>query len=110
MKELEALFKSIADGLEAMAEGIHAIAKKVDDLAEGQAPEKSAKAKVSTKKKAGAPQRRHQRKPNRKAQSLYPQPIRSLRLSKGQKTAWITQRFIRRPVLIRNKCPVHCSG
>jgi predicted Rossmann fold nucleotide-binding protein DprA/Smf involved in DNA uptake len=62
MKELEALFKSIADGLEAMAEGIHAIAKKVDDLAEGQAPEKSDKAKPATKKKEGAPKRKAPKK------------------------------------------------
>ena len=53
MKDLDALFKAVADGLEAMAEGIHAIAKKVDDLAKGEAPEKPAKAKPATKRKAG---------------------------------------------------------
>ena len=52
MKDLDALLKAVADGLETMAEGIHAIAKKVDDLAKGEAPEKPTKAKPAAKRKA----------------------------------------------------------
>jgi predicted Rossmann fold nucleotide-binding protein DprA/Smf involved in DNA uptake len=51
MKDLDALLKTIADGLAAMADGIHAMVKKVDNLAKGQAPKKPAKAKPATKKK-----------------------------------------------------------
>jgi predicted Rossmann fold nucleotide-binding protein DprA/Smf involved in DNA uptake len=54
MKDLDALLKAFADGLETMAEGIHAIAKKVDDLAKGEAPEKPTKAKPAAKRKAAA--------------------------------------------------------
>ena len=54
MKDLDALLKAVADGLETMAEGIHAIAKKVDDLAKGEAPEKPAKTKPAAKRKAAA--------------------------------------------------------
>jgi hypothetical protein len=50
MKDLDALLKTIADGLAAMADGIHAMVKKVDNLAKGQAPKKPAKAKPATKK------------------------------------------------------------
>jgi predicted Rossmann fold nucleotide-binding protein DprA/Smf involved in DNA uptake len=62
MKDLDALLKAFADGLETMAEGIHAIAKKVDDLAKGEAPEKSTKAKPAANKKAVAPSRKAPKK------------------------------------------------
>ena len=54
MKDLDAFLKAVADGLETMAEGIHAIAKKVDDLVKDEAPEKPAKAKPANKRKAAA--------------------------------------------------------
>jgi hypothetical protein len=50
LKDLDALLKAIAGGLAAMADGIHAMVKKVDNLAKGQAPKKPAKAKPATKK------------------------------------------------------------
>ena len=55
MKDLDALLKAVADGLETMAGGIHTIAKKVDDLAKDQSPKKSTKVKAAPRKKAGAP-------------------------------------------------------
>jgi predicted Rossmann fold nucleotide-binding protein DprA/Smf involved in DNA uptake len=85
MKELEALFKSIADGLEAMAEGIHAIAKKVDDFAKGQAPEKSAKAKVSTKMKAGATPKKAPKKAKSQGPKSVPATDKVLEAIKGSK-------------------------
>ena len=45
MKELEVWLKSIADGLKVMAEGIHTVAKMVEDMANAQAPKKPKKAK-----------------------------------------------------------------
>ena len=110
MKDLDALLKAVAEGLEAMAEGIHSIAKKVDDLAKDQAPKKPAKAKPAAKKKAVAPSGKKTKKTKAVAQRLRLPLIRFLRLSRGQITGWITKPSLGRPVSIRNRCPVHCSG
>jgi len=85
MKDLEALLKAVADGLEAMAEGIHSIAKKVDDLAEGQAPEKPAKAKPAAKKKTATPSRKAPKKAKPKGTKPLPATDKVLEVIKGSK-------------------------
>ena len=62
MKDLDALLKAIAEGLEAMADGIHVIAKMFDDLAKGQTPKEPAKAKPATKKKVATPSKKSAKK------------------------------------------------
>ncbi len=49
MKEFDVLLKTVADGLEAMADGIHVLAKKVVAIAETQAREKPSKIKKATR-------------------------------------------------------------
>ena len=85
MKDLDALLKAVADGLEAMAEGIHAIAKKVDDLAEGQAPEKPAKAKPAAKKKAVASSRKAPKKAKPEGAKPLPATDKVLEAIKGSR-------------------------
>lgn len=55
MKEFEVLLKTVADGLEAMADGIHVIAKKVVAIAETQAQEKPSKIKKATRTRKAKP-------------------------------------------------------
>lgn len=55
MKEFEVLLKTVADGLEAMADGIHVIAKKVVAIAETQAQEKPSKIKKATRRRKAKP-------------------------------------------------------
>ena len=83
MKDLDALLKAIADGLAAMADGIHAISKKVDDLAKGQAPEKPAKAKPATKKKAATPSRKAKKKAKQQGTKPIPATTQVLEVIKG---------------------------
>ena len=55
MKEFDVLLKTVADGLEAMADGIHVIAKKVIAIAETQAQEKPSKIKKATRTRKAKP-------------------------------------------------------
>ena len=95
MKELEALFKSVADGLEAMAEGIHTIAKKVDELAKDQAPEKPAKAKPATGKKAGASSRKATKKVKPQDTKPLPATDKVLEVIKGSNDGVDNQTIIK---------------
>ena len=95
MKELEALFKSVADGLEAMAEGIHTIAKKVDELAKDQAPEKPAKAKPATGKKAGASSRKATKKAKPQDTKPLPATDKVLEVIKGSNDGVDNQTIIK---------------
>ena len=110
MKDLDALLKAVADGLETMAEGIHAIAKKVDDLAKGEAPEKPTKAKPAAKSKAVAPSRKAPKKAKPEGTKARLPPIKSLSSSRGQGTGWTMQTIQNRPVLTRNRYQVLYCG
>ena len=85
MKDLDAVLKAVADGLNAMAEGIKVIAKKVDDLAKGEAPEKPAKAKPAAKKKAVAPSRKAPKKAKPEGTEAQTAPDKVLEVIKGSK-------------------------
>jgi predicted Rossmann fold nucleotide-binding protein DprA/Smf involved in DNA uptake len=77
------LLKAVAEGLEAMAEGIHSIAGKVDDLAKDQIPKKLAKAKPSAKKKAVAPSRKAPKKTKPVGTKAMTAPDKVLEVIKG---------------------------
>ena len=83
MKDLDALLKAVADGLETMAEGIYAIAKKVDDLSKGEATEKPTKAKPSAKKKSVSPSGMAPKKTNPEGTKAQTAPDKVLEVIKG---------------------------
>ena len=85
MKDLDVLLKAVADGLNDMAQGIHAIAKKVDDLAKGQAPEKPNKAKSTTKKKTVAPSKKTSKKAKLEGTKAQSATDKVLEVIKGSK-------------------------
>ena len=85
MKDLDAVLKAVADGLNAMAEGIKVIAKKVDDLAKGEAPEIPAKAKPAAKQKAVAPSRKAPKKAKPEGTEAQTAPDKVLEVIKGSR-------------------------
>jgi predicted Rossmann fold nucleotide-binding protein DprA/Smf involved in DNA uptake len=95
MRELDALLKSIADGLEAMADGIHTIAKKVDELAKDQAKEIPAKAKLSTRKKAGDSSGKAKKKAKPLSAKTMPATDKVLKVIKGSNDGVDNQTIIK---------------
>jgi len=83
MNHLDALLKSIALGLDTMAEGIHSIAKMVDDMANAQAPKRPAKAKPAAKKKTVAPLKKAPKKAKPEGTKPQTAPDKVLEVIKG---------------------------
>ena len=95
MKDLNAFLAAIAEGLGAMADGINVIAKKVDELSKSQDPEKSAKPKRSTKKKAAASSRKVPKKAKQKGTKSVPATDKVLKVIKGSNNGVDNQTIIK---------------
>jgi predicted Rossmann fold nucleotide-binding protein DprA/Smf involved in DNA uptake len=65
------------------AKGIHSIAKKVDELAKGQAPKKPAQAKPANRKKAGATPKKAPKKVKHLGTKAQTAPDKVLEVIKG---------------------------